>query len=144
MTTSSLVLGISLTLSLAAAAGCGRPESLPEGTTDDQVASGTALFAANCASCHGAAGMGTFKAPPLVGPRALPLNPPPGARIRTRPFHTAKDVLDFIRVNMPLNRPGSLSPAEYDAILAFALEANGVNLHGVHVNEESAPQFVLH
>src|SRR5579871_5016787 len=108
MTTPKVALSISFTLSVAAAVGCGKPANAPGGSAD-QVAAGAALYADDCAKCHGALGQGTDKAPPLVGAKALPLEPPPGAKVRTTPFHTAKDVLDFIRVNMPLDRPGSLS-----------------------------------
>jgi mono/diheme cytochrome c family protein len=143
MTRASFALSISLTVAVAAAIGCGKSALAPGGTTD-QVAAGAALFAANCAKCHGAAGQGTSKAPPLVGSGALPLDPRPTAKFRKTQFRTAKDVLDFIRVNMPADNPGSLSEANYEAILAFALKANGVDLHGVQVNEATASSFVLH
>jgi cytochrome c len=143
MKTSSLALCVSFTLSVAATAGCHKPANAPGGNTD-QVAAGATLYAANCAKCHGPLGKGTSKAPPVVGDNALPLEPPSGAKLRKTQFHTAKDVLDFIRVNMPLGKPGSLSEDEYASILAFDLKANGIDLRHERVNEATASSFVLH
>jgi cytochrome c len=111
---------------------------------EDQVAEGQKLFAKNCASCHGDAGEGSKKAPPVVGKDALPLQPSPGAKVRKNQFHTARDVLDFISKNMPAKKPGSLKPEEYAAILAFDLKANGVDVTGKHIDAASAEKIVLH
>ena len=91
-----------------------------------QVAQGAKLFAKHCAKCHGKAGEGTKKAPPLVGKDALPLDPRPEAKVRKTQFHTAQDVAEFASTKMPANKPGSLKPDEYYAIIAFDLDANGV------------------
>src|SRR5262249_25910889 len=127
-----------------AGCGVGVGASASAETSVEQTAAGTEMFAADCAKCHGAEGHGTANAPPLVGPDALPLNPRPGARLRRTHFHTGKDVLDFIRVYMPLDQPGALSEDQYDAVLAFVLHANGVDLHGVQVSAANASSFVLH
>jgi hypothetical protein len=79
-----------------------------------------------------------------VGPAALPLNPRPGAKVRKGQFHTAEDVLHFIRAKMPADRPGSLHEDQYAAILAFVLHANGVDFHGVPLSDATAPSIVLH
>src|SRR5262245_44446980 len=110
----------------------------------DQVAEGQRLYSKYCAKCHGAAGQGTKKAPPLVGKEALPLDPPTGAKIRKTQFHTAKDVLDFIQAKMPANKPGSLKPEQYEAILAFDLKANGVDVSNKKIDAASAAQITLH
>jgi mono/diheme cytochrome c family protein len=110
----------------------------------DQIADGKKLFADNCASCHGERGEGKKKAPPLVGPNALPLDPPPGAKVRKVQFRTAKEVLDFTSQKMPMKKPGSLKPEEYAAIVAFDLKANGVNLAGKTIDATTAEQIVLH
>lgn len=91
-----------------------------------QVAQGAKLFAKHCAKCHGKAGEGTKKAPPVVGKDALPLDPRPEAKVRKTQFHTAQDVAEFASTKMPANKPGSLKPDEYYAIIAFDLDANGV------------------
>jgi len=104
---------------------------------------GQKLFAANCASCHGGEGQGA-KGPALVGASALPANPPPTAKVRTQRFRTAGDVLDFMKKNMPMNAPGSLTDDQYAAILAYDLHANGVDLAGKKVDKSSASSIVLH
>jgi mono/diheme cytochrome c family protein len=110
----------------------------------DQVADGAKLFGKYCATCHGESGEGSKKSPPLVGKNALPLDPPPAAKVRKEKFHTAKDVLDFISKNMPAKKPGSLKPEEYAAILAFDLKANGVDVSNKHIDAASAEKIALH
>jgi mono/diheme cytochrome c family protein len=94
----------------------------------EQAARGARLFVENCAKCHGPAGEGA-KAPRLVGldDGALPLHPRPEQKIRMTPFRTAADVAAFVVKNMPPGGP-SLPIADYWAILAFDLQANGVTL----------------
>jgi mono/diheme cytochrome c family protein len=111
---------------------------------DDQAAEGAQLYAKHCASCHGDNGQGSKKAPPVVGKDALPLDPPPRAKLRKTQFHTAKDVLDFISKNMPAKKPGSLKPEEYNAILAFDLKANGVDVSNQTIDPTTAAKIVLH
>jgi cytochrome c len=120
------------------AAGPDQPAAGP-----DQVASGAALYAEKCAACHGDGGQGTDRAPAVVGASALPLIAAAGAK-RDVEFRTAGDVFRWVRVAMPGDEPGSLSDAEYAAILAFALEANGVDMTGVQVTETWADGVVLH
>jgi mono/diheme cytochrome c family protein len=111
--------------------GSAAPGAVPAVPTTfaDQATLGQQLYADNCASCHGATGSGG-KSPPLVGIKtgALPLNPPPGAKLRKTQFKTVSDVGDFASKNMPTSAPGSLTPDQYWAILAFVLKSNGVNL----------------
>jgi cytochrome c len=110
----------------------------------DQVTQGGKLFAKHCAKCHGKAGEGTKKAPPVVGKEALPLDPPPGAKVRKTQFHTAQDVAEFAATKMPANKPGSLTPDEYYAILAFDLKANGVDVTGKKIDPKTAAEIKLH
>jgi cytochrome c len=111
-------------------AGCGSTAQPAATTFAEQVTQGQALFAANCASCHGDAGQGTMAAPALVGlsTGALPLNPPPTAKVRKTQFVMVADVANFAVANMPASAPGSLSMDDYWAILAFDLSANGITL----------------
>jgi mono/diheme cytochrome c family protein len=111
---------------------------------EDQAAQGAQLYAKHCASCHGDAGQGSKKSPPVVGKDALPLDPPAGAKIRKTQFHTAKDVLDFISKSMPAKKPGSLKPEEYNAILAFDLKANGVDVSKITIDSTTAAKITLH
>lgn len=128
--------------------GCGggeaaAPAARQPAAAPDQVARGGALYGENCASCHGDGGQGTAGAPAVVGASALPLVAPAGAK-RDVEFRTAGDVLRWVRVAMPGDAPGSLSPDEYAAILAFALKANGVDVSGADVTESWADGVVLH
>jgi cytochrome c len=113
-------------------------------TGGDQVAEGEKLFAKHCAKCHGKAGEGTKKAPPVVGKEALPLDPPAGAKVRKTRFHTAQDVAAFASTKMPANKPGSLKTDEYYAILAFDLKANGVDVSGKQIDATTAAAIKLH
>ena len=129
------------------ALGCGGfavEASAAKAPGGDQVAVGAKIYGRKCACCHGGSGEGSAKTPPVVGKAALPLAPPPAAKKRTMPFHTAADVLAFVKANMPGNAPGSLTDDEYDAVLAFDLKANGVDLTGKTVDMGSAAAIVLH
>jgi len=111
---------------------------------DDQVAEGGKLFAKHCSKCHGDAGQGTKKAPPVVGKDALPLDPPAHAKVRKGQFHTAQDVAAFVAAKMPANKPGSLSVDQYYAILAFDLKANGVDVSNKKIDPTTAAEIKLH
>lgn len=113
-------------------------------TFAEQVALGGKLYGQKCASCHGAAGEGTSGAPAVVGLAngALPLAPRPGSA-RSSQFRTVADVATFVVSTMPPKAPGSLSPEEYWAILAFDLSANGVTLEQT-LTPELAPTLALH
>ena len=100
----------------------------PAAAAAEQAARGGKLYGQHCAKCHGDAGQGTKKAPPVVGKDALPLDPRPTQKVRKTRFRTAGDVADFVVKNMPGDKPGSLEADEYFAILAFDLKANGVAL----------------
>jgi cytochrome c len=121
----------SLVSLLALACGDDSEEDPPAAsaeTFEEQVALGATLYSQNCASCHGRSGEGG-DAPRLVGLEegALPLEPASGSG-RTTEFETVADVASFVVANMPANAPGSLDTDEYYAILAFALDANGIEL----------------
>lgn len=104
------------------------PESAPAPTFADQVARGGEVYGAQCASCHGSGGEGG-KAPRVVGlaEGALPLSPREGAK-RTSEFVTVADIATFVVATMPPFSPGSLPEADYWAVLAFDLSANGIEL----------------
>jgi cytochrome c len=116
------------------------------GATDGkaQAARGGPLYGQYCAKCHGDGGQGTSEGPPVVGTAALPLDPPGTAKFRKTQFRTAGDVYDFVRTHMPAKAPGSLKQDEYLAIMAFALQANGVDLTGKTVTPEALAAIVLH
>jgi mono/diheme cytochrome c family protein len=137
----SFVLPVVASFAIACGGGGGGEATTPQHPAD-QVAWGQDLYGKHCASCHGDHGQGGG-APAVVGKDALPLDNP-SAKFRKGQFHTAKDVFDFVKANMPPNKGGSLTDDEYAAILAFDLKANGVDLAGKHVDATTAASFVLH
>ena len=123
----------------AAGEGAGASASAPTSFAD-QVAAGQALYGKHCADCHGDAGEGGSKAPRVVGMKegALPLDPPAERKFRKERFVTVADVAGFTVANMPPKKGGSLPAADYWAILAFDLHANGIDLPGPLTPEVAA------
>jgi mono/diheme cytochrome c family protein len=102
-----------LAIMICAAAGGARAGTWDGVYSEPQAERGAVQFQQHCGRCHGANLAGTFETPPLVG--------------RFMPYWsgTTLDVLfDYISAAMPLDRPGSLSPAANADILAFILKAN--------------------
>jgi mono/diheme cytochrome c family protein len=148
---SKIYFGIAgaLLLAIGCAHGSGGDTSAamaPPADAKAQAAQGGTLYAAHCAKCHGDSGQGVpDQGPPVVGKDALPLDPPPAAKYRKAAFHTARDVYDFVKTNMPAKAPGSLSQDQYLAIVAFDLMANGVDLAGKPAfTPDSLSTVVLH
>ena len=112
-------IGLAILAAVGVASLAGASDKDPAAAAAEQAERGGKLYAKHCASCHGDAGQGTAKAPPVVGKDALPKDPRPTQKVRKVPFRTAKDVADFVVANMPGNKPGSLKADEYFAILAF-------------------------
>jgi cytochrome c len=152
-TLQALLIGITLTV---AAIGCAHESTgagaatagagVASGGGGDALAQadrGGALYGQHCASCHGNAGQGSDKAPPVVGQNALPLDPPAAAKYRKGQFHTAREVFDFVKVNMPPNAD-KLPEAQVLDVVAFDLKANGVDLTGKTLTPESLAAIVLH
>ena len=109
---------------------------------ESQIAAGKKLYTEKCANCHGDAGQGSKKAPPVVGKDAFPLDPRPGQK-RDVKFHTAADVFGWATKHMPPKKPGTLSTDEWLAIFAFDLAANGVKLEQP-LDGAKAQAIVLH
>ncbi len=109
-----------------------------------QVRRGGEVYGANCAGCHGDSGQGTRRGPRLVGEGALPLYREQ-AKARTGAFHNAMDIALFATQNMPPDEEdrAEMAEADYWAVLAFALSANGVSL-AEPVSPENAASIVLH
>jgi mono/diheme cytochrome c family protein len=118
------------------------PEPAGEVTITAQIEQGKQLYVEKCSKCHGDAGQGTDKAPPVVGKDAFPQQPRPNAK-RDVEFHTAADVFAWASKHMPGNAPGSLSTDQYLAIFAFDLTANGVKLDKP-LDAAAAQAIVLH
>jgi S-disulfanyl-L-cysteine oxidoreductase SoxD len=114
---------------------------LPEG--GGTAADGAVVYAAKCASCHGANGEGVAPVPPLVG-----RTPDVGydfARAERAPrtignyWPYATTVFDYVRRAMPLSNPGSLSATETYAVVAWLLHENGIIEANAEMNATTLP-----
>jgi mono/diheme cytochrome c family protein len=78
-----------------------------------QIQRGSAVYARDCATCHG---------PELNGAEAPPLA---GAEFLAEWYgYSAGDLFERIRGTMPVTGPGSLSSQEYADVLAYILSVN--------------------
>jgi cytochrome c len=82
--------------------------------SQDQAKRGGALYAKECASCHGNELSGGEEAPPLAGDGFL----------SNWNGLTVGDLFERIRKSMPQQRPGSLSRQTNADILSFMLQVN--------------------
>lgn len=114
---------------------------LPEGR--GTAAEGASVYAAKCASCHGAKGEGVSPVPPLVG-----RTPDVGydfARADRAPrtignyWPYATTVFDYVQRAMPINAPGSLSTTETYAVVAWLLHENGIISANAEMNAQTLP-----
>ena len=95
---------------------------LPPGHGD--VRQGEAIFAAKCASCHGARGEGK-PMPRLVGGIGTLRDKKPEKTVGSYwPYATT--LFDYVRRSMPLNAPQSLTSDEVYAVSAYVLFLNGI------------------
>jgi len=115
-------------------------------------AEGAQVYAAKCASCHGAKGEGQGAFPKLVQPAALD----PVTRDSfpfDRDFKIAKTVgnywpyattlYDYVRHAMPYAQPGSLTPDETYAVVAYLLAENHVIPGDAVMDARSLPRVVM-
>jgi S-disulfanyl-L-cysteine oxidoreductase SoxD len=82
--------------------------------SQDQASRGKALYAKECAGCHGTELTGGEEAPPLTG----------GAFTANWNGLSVGELFERIRVSMPEGRAGTLSRQTNTDILAFILSAN--------------------
>lgn len=96
---------------------------LPKGHGTAQ--EGRALFAAQCATCHGAKGEGNDFYPQLIGGRGTLGTASPVLTVGSYwPYATT--VWDYIRRAMPYIAPGTLTTNQVYALTAFLLTENGI------------------
>lgn len=93
----------------------------PGGGTIDE---GRALFASQCAACHGEGGRGGLGGELAGGNPDLTAAQPDRTIGSYWPY--ASTLFDFIRRAMPLQAPWSLGNDEVYALVAYLLDANGV------------------
>ena len=82
--------------------------------TEEQSKRGQALYAKECASCHGAELTGGESAPPLTGIGFL----------ANWNGLTVGDLFERMRVSMPQDNPSRVSRQQHADILAYLLSAN--------------------
>jgi len=115
--TSAVILGFSVALAAAgySAVGAQAPATVMDGIyTAAQAERGKAVFAMNCAGCHGDKAEGGTAGPTLSGPDF------------TNGYKdgTAGALLNKISQDMPSSAPGSLEPQQYADVFAFVLSIN--------------------
>jgi mono/diheme cytochrome c family protein len=82
--------------------------------TEEQAKRGEPRYAQQCASCHGQSLEGTDRAPTLNG----------DAFMSNWSGLTVGDLFERIRLTMPKNDPGHLSPEQGADLLAYMLQVN--------------------
>lgn len=91
---------------------------------------GTAIYLARCARCHGVKGEGIPPSPPLVGRipgDGFPFGADPRvARTVGNYWPYATTLYDYIRRAMPIDAPASLAPDDVYGVVAFILAENGI------------------
>jgi mono/diheme cytochrome c family protein len=121
--------------------GAGLP---PGGGTPEQ---GATVFAATCASCHGANGEGKPPAyPQLIGGPKGAFNFATDFKIpRTigNYWPYATTVFDYVRRAMPLTAPGSLTPDQTYAVTAYLLNREGLLPAGATLDARSLPAIQM-
>ncbi len=125
---------------------------MPDGTGlppgHGTVARGATIYAAKCASCHGATGkegpndrlIGREPTEGFPFGRDLELL---GQRTIGNYWPYATTVFDYIRRAMPQNAPGSLTADEVYSLTAFLLHKNEIIPGDAVMNAETLPQVVM-
>jgi len=122
-------------------AGAGLPAG--QGT----YAQGSVIYTRKCAVCHGAKGEGIAPAPRLIG--AEPRQGFPFGKDFTIPktignyWPYATTLYDYVHRAMPLVAPGSLSPDETYALVAYLLAENDVIPRTAVMNAQTLPKVQM-
>jgi cytochrome c len=118
---------------------------LPEGSgTAEQ---GATVYAARCASCHGARGEGVTPVPPLVGRTPNVgydfANADRAPRTIGNYWPYATTVFDYVRRAMPLNTPGTLTANETYAVVAWLLNQNDIVAADAVLDATTLPKVTM-
>ena len=114
-------------------------QGLPPG--HGSVTEGRAVFADQCAACHGEKGQGG-PADRLVGGLGTLTQPHPVRTVGSYwPYATT--LFDFIRRAMPFNAPESLSADQVYAVSAYVLSLNGIVPDDTVLDAKSLPKVVM-
>jgi len=103
-------------------------EEKPKISLEEQLERGEEVYDSTCAGCHGEDGSGKGRTPAVMGGSGLRRKPPKHAKKRKMQFETAADVRAFVADTMPPKKAGSLEPEDYDAVVAFLLRANAIDV----------------
>lgn len=109
-------------------------------------AEGARVFAASCASCHGANGEGQAIYPALIGgPRGTFdfASDPKMLRTIGNYWPYATTVFDYVRRAMPLTAPGSLTMDQTYAVTAYLLARNGLIDSTAVIDARSLPKVAM-
>ncbi len=98
---------------------------------------GKEVFAARCASCHGATAEGG-DGPALVGGKGTLATPTPKRTVGSY-WPRATTVWDYVNRAMPFNQPGTLSHDEVYAVAAYVLFLNDIVGEEQVLNAKSLP-----
>ena len=117
-----------------------RPDGtgLPEGS--GSVAQGGAVYQMRCAGCHGPDGT-DGSASDLVDTR--PWEDWPASRSVGNYWPYATTLFDYLVRAMPQDAPGSLSPDETYAVIAYLLHRNGIVPEDAVMDRTTLPQVVM-
>jgi thiosulfate dehydrogenase len=102
-------------------------KAMPAGKGDS--ARGVQTFVASCARCHGADAKGSPLAPPLWGEKSFSI----GASMARQERAAA-----FVKANMPLDRPGTLSDAQAYDVAAYITSLPRTDLPGKELDYPGA------
>jgi mono/diheme cytochrome c family protein len=112
---------------------------LPPGS--GTVATGAAVYASKCQSCHGEKGAGQPN-DRLVGGQGTLAGPTPVRTVGSYwPYATT--VFDYVRRAMPYPQPQSLTNDELYAVTAYLLHLNGVIAESDVMNAQTLPQVKM-
>lgn len=109
-------------------------------------AEGAKVYAASCASCHGANGQGMGTYPALIGgPRGTFdfASDPKMLKTIGNYWPYATTVFDYVRRAMPLTAPGSLTMDQTYGVTAYLLARNGLIDSTTVIDAQSLPKVVM-
>jgi mono/diheme cytochrome c family protein len=103
-------------------------------------ADGRFVYAATCASCHGAQGQGSPQGKQLIGP--VPWQA--GQRITIgNAARYAPPIFGYIWATMPYDKPQSLTPDEVYAVTAFLLQQHGIIGEDERMDAQTLPRVQM-
>jgi mono/diheme cytochrome c family protein len=100
---------------LVFAAGLSSERTVWDGVyTEEQAARGKEVYRANCVNCHGESLAGAGPISPLTGP------------LFAANWNNVNlgELMERVRISMPLDKPGTLPRQQYADVLAFVLSQN--------------------